>query len=141
MYSIIFSLCVLLLFALIVFRNCKKHPRFHLSRESYLQNLNNMRGLFALEIVIGHVIRYDRTILYPMGKFMICSVAFFLFVSAFGMAVSYEKKKNYLSINFILSKPIYLAALSVLIFVFGMAVDAVCPNNLSYLTPPYCIPI
>ena len=139
MNSLIFSLCILLLFVLLIFWNCKRQPDRNLSRESYLQNLNNLRGLFALEIVIGHVIRYEQTILYPMGKFMICSVAFFFFVSAFGMAVSYEKKNNYLSLHFILSKPVYLLILSVLIFILNAGIDAVCPNDLLFFTPPYIL--
>lgn len=137
MYSFIFSLCILFFFMILVFWNFKRHSDHDLSRESYLQNLNNLRGFFALEIVIGHVIRYEQTILYPMGKFMICSVAFFFFVSAFGMAVSYEKKENYLNLNFILSKPVYLLALSILIFVFNLTVDTICPNDLSYYPPRY----
>lgn len=136
MCSYIFSFCVLFAFSLIVFWNCKKHSSSHLTREFYLQNLNNLRGIFALEIVIGHVVRYEQTILYPLGKFMICSVAFFFFVSAFGMAVSYEKKKDYVNIGFILSKPVYLLTLSLLIFILSMGVDTVCPNNLSYLISP-----
>lgn len=136
MYSLIFSSCILSLFALLIFWNCKRQSDRNLSRESYLQNLNNLRGLFALEIVIGHVIRYEQTILYPMEKFMICSVAFFFFVSAFGMTVSYEKKENYLNHNFILSKPIYLLILTILIFVLNAGIDAICPNDLLFCTPP-----
>lgn len=135
MYSLIFSICILFLFVLLVFWNCKRPSYHNLSRESYLQNLNNLRGLFAMEIVIGHVIRYERTILYPMGKFMICSVAFFFFISAFGMVVSHEKKENYLSLNFILSKPVYLLILSIIIFILNAGIDAVCPNDLSFFTP------
>lgn len=136
MYSIIFSLCVLLLFALIVFWNYKKHSQSDMTREDYLQNLNNLRGIFALEIVIGHVIRYEHSLLYPMGKFMICSVAFFFFMSSFGMALSFEKKNDYLNTGFLRSKPLYLLILSMLVFMLNMGIDAVCPNDLSYLTPP-----
>lgn len=136
MYSFIFSLCILLFFALTVFWKVEKNLPQNISRDSYLQNLNNLRGVFALEIVIGHVVRYERTILYPMGKFMICSVAFFFFVSAYGMAVSFEKKKNYVSAHFILSKPIYLLVLSVIVFVTNMGIDAVCTNDLSYFDSP-----
>ena len=84
---------------------------------------------------IGHVVRYEHTILFSLGKFMICSVAFFYFVSAFGMAVSFDRKKNYLNHNFLLSKPLYLWILSIVFFLIGMIIDAVCPNDLSYITP------
>lgn len=90
MYSLILSICILLFFVYIIFGNCEKHSSHNISRESCLTYLNRLRGIFAIEIVIGHVVRDEQTILYPLGKFMICSVAFFFFVSAFGMAVSYE---------------------------------------------------
>ncbi len=134
MHSLLFSLFVLILIACLILWGCKKQPAT-LSRENCLQNLNDLRGLFALEIVIGHVVRYEHTILFPLGKFMICSVAFFYFVSAFGMAISFDRKKNYLNLNFLLSKPLYLWILSIVFFLTGMVIDAVCPNDLSYITP------
>lgn len=134
MYSFIYSLFILLLLSCLFLWNCKKRNEDTLLRESCLQNLNNLRGLFALEIVMGHVVRYENTILLPLGKFMICSVAFFYFVSAFGMAVSFEKKKDYLNLGFLLSKPVYLFFLAVIFFVTGMVVDTLCPNDLSYIT-------
>lgn len=134
LFSILYCLIVLLLFCFLILRCCKKRGKdYCITRESSLQNLNNLRGLFAIEIVMGHIVRYENTILFPFGKFMICSVAFFFFVSAFGMAVSFEKKENYLGIRFILSKPLYLFILSIIIFIFGMIIDAICPNNLRYL--------
>ncbi len=134
--SLVFSVLILLLFALLMLWNCSKRPKSDLSRECCLQNMNALRGLFAFEIVVGHVIRWDKTILYPLGKFMICSVAFFFFVSALGMVISFEKKKDYLSFRFILSKPVYLFALSIVIFIISMTVDAIFPGDLAYLTPP-----
>ncbi len=134
MPSQLFSLFVLFLIACLILWGCEKQPAT-LSRENCLQNLNDLRGLFALEIVIGHVVRYEHTILFPLGKFMICSVAFFYFVSAFGMAISFERKKNYLNLSFLLSKPLYLWILSLVFFLIGMIIDAVCPNDLSYITP------
>lgn len=135
MFSFIYSLFIILLLCCLLLWNCKKRNVETLSREYCLQNLNNLRGLFALEIVMGHVVRYENTILLPLGKFMICSVAFFYFVSAFGMTVSFDKKKNYLNLGFLLSKPVYLFLLAVIFFVAGMLVDALCPNDLSYITP------
>ncbi|MCM1217609.1 MAG: acyltransferase family protein [Lachnospiraceae bacterium] len=136
MYSFILSLCVLLFFAVSVFWKYERRPHQDLQRETFLQDLNNLRGIFALDIVIGHVIRFERSILYPLGKFMICSVAFFFFVSAFGMAVSFEKKPDYVNCRFIIAKPVYLIILSVVIFAFNVGVDVICPNNLRYLTRP-----
>ena len=136
MHSLLFSVFILILIACLILWGCKtrKQPNT-LSRENCLQNLNDLRGLFALEIVIGHVVRYEHTILFPLGKFMICSVAFFYFVSAFGMAVSFGRKKHYLNLSFLRSKPLYLWILSLVFFLIGIAVDAICPNDLSYITP------
>lgn len=114
MYSIVFSICVFLIFAGFALFGCKKRSTDSLSRKSCLQNLNDLRGLFALEIVLGHVVRWETTILLPFGKFMICSVAFFFFVSAFGMAISHEEKENYLSYHFLISKPVCLFLITVL---------------------------
>ena len=94
MADIIFSIFILAIFYFIIFYNTKRSPVS--GRDDLLKRLNSMRGIFAVEIVIGHVVRYENTILYPLGKFMIISVAFFFFVSAFGMVISFQEKDNYL---------------------------------------------
>ena len=48
------------------------------SEDEYFQRFNSLRGLFAIEIVIGHVIRYDRTWLFPLGKFMLVYAVHFI---------------------------------------------------------------
>lgn len=136
MNSLLYSSLILLLFFILIIWGCKLKTSANLLRESCLQNLNDLRGLFALEIVIGHVVRYEKTLLFPLGKFMICSVAFFFFVSAFGMVVSFEKKANYLNFHFILSKPVFLFIFSIISFTFNIAVDAFCPLDLHYLASP-----
>lgn len=135
MRSLLFPLFVLLILICPILWGCKKQATNTLQREANLQSLNNLRGLFALEIVMGHVVRYESTILFPLGKFMICSVAFFYFVSAFGMSVSFEKKKDYLNLRFLLSKPVYLFILSIIFFIIGGIIDFFCPNDLTYITP------
>ena len=134
MSSLILSLFVLLTIIVLLLWGCQKRPTNTMTRESCLQNFNALRGLFALEIVIGHVVRYEHTILFPLGKFMICSVAFFYFVSAYGMVISFERKKNYLNFGFLLSKPVYLFILSIVFFLIGMVIDAICPNDLIYIS-------
>lgn len=89
--------------------------------EAYFQRFNSLRGLFALEIVCGHVIRYESTLLYPLGKFMIVSVAFFFFVSGWGVCRSYHHKANYLN-KFLTKKCGYLLVLSLLAFAVRMVV-------------------
>lgn len=132
MDSLVFSICVFLIYACLILFGCKKRSTNIISKKSCLQNLNDLRGLFALEIVLGHVVRWETTILLPFGKFMICSVAFFFFVSAFGMAISYEEKEKYLSYNFLISKPLYLFIITVIFFLVNMTVDSLCPNDLGY---------
>ena len=97
MPDIIIYLCILIAFALFVLigmrrteagvimdrtRDCSSE------QEEVLGRLNSLRGVFAIEIIIGHVFRHQMTILYPFGKFMIVSAAFFFFISAFGMVYS-----------------------------------------------------
>lgn len=54
--------------------------------------MNLLRGLFALEIIVGHCVRQETGLLLPLGKFMIVSVAFYFFVSGYGLARSFSKK-------------------------------------------------
>lgn len=85
------------------------------------RRFNSLRGLFALEIVIGHVIRYEATLLYPLGKFMIVSVAFFFFVSGWGLCRSYHQKADYLH-HFLPRKCGYLLVLSLFAFAVRIVV-------------------
>lgn len=66
--------------------------------------MNALRGIFAIEIVIGHVVRYENTWLYPFGKFMIISVAFFFFVSAFGMVSPIRNREMFTLRDFLREK-------------------------------------
>lgn len=81
----------------------------------FFKNFNSLRGLFALEIIVGHVVRYEDSLLYPMGKFMIISVAFFFFVSAYGLTRSFHTKEHYLK-GFLPAKCIYLLAIALVAF-------------------------
>lgn len=98
------------------------------SEEEYFQGFNNLRGLFAIEIVIGHVIRYERTWLYPLGKFMLVSVAFFFFVSGWGLCRSFHQKKGYLN-HFLVAKCGYLFMLSIYAFLLRYIVWIVSGNS------------
>ena len=103
-------------------------------REDCLQHLNNLRGFFALEIVIGHVVRHESGLIMLFGKFMICSVAFFFFISAMGLVIPYDKKENYLNYRFILSKPLYLFILAVMFFLICFLIDLCGGLQLNYFT-------
>lgn len=77
------------------------------------------------------MIRYDKTILYPLGKFMIISVAFFFFVSAFGLSYSFRVKDNYLK-GFVRSKCGYLLCLIAVVYIFNVLVSLVVPVHTGY---------
>lgn len=102
------------------------------NKREKLKQLNSLRGLFALEIIIGHVGRYESGIIYLLGKFMICSVAIFFFLSAYGMVLSQKEKNDYLSISFLLKKPIYLFLVAIFIYLFNSFVDVLLKSRAGY---------
>lgn len=104
---------------------------FSLEQCEILQRLNNMRGILAVQIVIGHVVRYEKSFLFPLGKFMIISVAFFFFISAWGMVYSLNNKDDYLNL-FLRRKVVYILELIIVGFLFGWLVDCVIPISLNY---------
>ncbi|MBO5057642.1 MAG: acyltransferase family protein [Lachnospiraceae bacterium] len=132
MVNIVYSLVVWTLFLLISL--CGIHYKHADKKEDYFLRLNSFRGIFALEIVIGHVIRYEATLLYPLGKFMIISVAFFFFVSAFGMVKSFHQKEGYLQ-GFLTGKVLYLVMLAIITFIVNMILDIIYPSDLGYYCP------
>ena len=64
--------------------------------DELLKTLNSLRGIFALDIIIGHCVRYESCPLSPLGNFMLISVGFFFFVSGMGITRSYHTKSDYL---------------------------------------------
>ena len=90
----LYALLIYAIFIFILLFGIKFRPLT--KEEDFFFSFNRLRGFFALEIVVGHVVRYESSLLYPIGKFMIISVAFFFFVSAYGMARSYDAKEDYL---------------------------------------------
>lgn len=134
---LIFDLLIYGLLLLLLLWNGKP-GKYADDKKQVLENLNALRGIFAVEIIIGHGIRYEQSVLYPLGKFMICSVAFFFFISAMGLTISFqEKKEKYLTYRFWLTKPCYLLLLAVLIYLINYAVDLISGRNAGY----YCRPV
>lgn len=66
-------------------------------KDDMFYSLNSLRGIFALEIVIGHCVRYESCLLTPLGNFMLISVGYFFFISGYGLARSYYTKSDYLN--------------------------------------------
>lgn len=66
---------------------------------SSVQNLNYLRGMMALWIVLGHCgAKFsDETLwLFIIHKSCLIVVGFFLFLSGYGLELSLDKKENYL---------------------------------------------
>lgn len=115
----VFSFFIYALFAFLLLYGIRLAPNS--SEPIYFHNFNSLRGIFALEIVVGHVIRYESTLLYPMGKFMIISVAFFFFMSGWGLRRSFHTKDHYLD-HFLVPKCGYLLALSLIAYLVRILV-------------------
>lgn len=94
--------------------------------------MNEMRGLFALEVILGHVFRWENCFLTPLGKFMICSVAFFFFVSGFTMTESALNKEGYLDWRFLKNKIGYLLLISLVVYYVNRFIDFLSPYDLGY---------
>lgn len=73
-------------------------------------NLNSLRGLFALVIVLGHatqIFQFVPGVLAPFSKINTLCVGFFFAMSGYGLAYSLHKKNNYRK-TFLLPKLFYL---------------------------------
>ncbi len=129
MCNLIFSGFVIILLLCILFMGVKADAKSE--KTIILQRFNNLRGFFAIEIIIGHVVRYEKTILYALGKFMIISVAFFFFVSAWGLSYSFRVKDNYLK-GFLRTKCCYLLGLIIVAYGFNVVVSLLVPVQTGY---------
>ncbi len=116
----LYCILVYAVFAFLLLFRIKSHP--FCEEPAFFSGFNKLRGLFALEIVVGHVVRYERSLLYPLGKFMIISVAFFFFVSAYGMTRSFHQKRNYLA-HFLFPKCAGLIALAAIAYAHSLLCD------------------
>lgn len=139
MLDFLYSGITILLFVIMLMAGFKKSNN-EITPLVIIQRYNNLRGIFAIQIVVGHVIRYDNTLLYPFGKMMIVSVAFFFFVSSFGMVQSYYKKKNYLK-GFLLSKCGYILILASAAYLFDIIISIIAFGKCGSLTSLKCFVI
>ncbi len=127
--DIILSLLVYVIFISIFLIGIKKKET--LSKEECYKCLNGMRGVVALEIVIGHVVRYEASYLMPFGKFMLVGVGFFFFVSGWGLCKSYYEKNNYLD-TFFRTRFIYLVGVALVALGVISLVDIISPIKTDY---------
>lgn len=121
MTDYIYSAIIYILFAAVLFLGAGK-GRIRNQREA-LTKLNKLRGIFALDVVIGHAVQYQfDTVLHPFSTFMLISVGFFFFISAFGMTTSVMTKKNYIHDGFLIRKCGYLFAVAIIVYLLSCAI-------------------
>lgn len=127
--EIILSVIVYLLFCLIFLFGINREEIW--SRDECYKRLNSMRGIMALEIIIGHVVRYEHSYLVPFGKFMLVAVGFFFFVSGWGLCRSFHEKPQYLN-SFIRTRFLYLAGVAFVALGVIAIVDTISPVKTDY---------
>lgn len=113
--------------------------------ETSNKNANKLRGVFAIIIIIAHcTLIFDKLPVYliPFGKISTLCVGYFFSMSGYGLAYSYEHKKNYLD-NFLINKLLYIFIVSAITFVFGAIVDIIflifLKDSFGLITPNWYI--
>lgn len=115
---------------LVIYGIQKKSIDIH-EKAEYLTRLNSLRGLLALDIIIGHVAGQNMFPLMPFEKFSIVSVASFFFLSGMGLSTSYYKKENYLTQ--IPEKIIYLIGVTMILYLAKIGVQFISGADLDYI--------
>ncbi|SDI72512.1 Peptidoglycan/LPS O-acetylase OafA/YrhL, contains acyltransferase and SGNH-hydrolase domains [Pseudobutyrivibrio sp. 49] len=85
--------------------------------EKIQKNANSLRGIFAIFIIFTHctlAFQQLSVFLLPLRKVSTFGVGFFFVLSGYGLALSFEKKENYLN-GFIVKKVILKIALAAVI--------------------------
>ncbi|MBE5924468.1 MAG: acyltransferase [Lachnospiraceae bacterium] len=94
-----------------------------------LIRMNMLRGMLALVVMLSHIWGYTGLVfLVPFNKVVTIAVAFFFFLSGYGMYVSSSIKKGYLK-SILLNKIPYLLWMSILAYFFSAIMETVLINN------------
>lgn len=120
-------------FLFILFFQVKKNTA--LDKNEFFLRINSLRGLFALEIIIGHCTRYDSTLLSPLGNFMLISVGFFFFVSGFGLARSYKEKPAYIN-SFFMHRIVHLIVIALISWGITSVISQISPVKTDFSDIP-----
>lgn len=131
--DLIYSGVVLILFAALALVGIKK--KGVTSDTELLSRYNNLRTFFAMEIIIGHSIKNFHTPLALFENFLCISVAFFFFVSAYGLALSYDEKEGYLK-GFIISKCGYIFLINLVAYIFSVIIAVISRVDTIFYTGP-----
>ena len=98
--------------------------------ELAMNNLNNLRGFFAVLIILSHFIKRLNivpTILFPIQNISTISVSFFFLMSGYGLVYQFLNKKDYMK-NFLTRK-----YLNIEIVLFGFLFMFYISEIISYL--------
>lgn len=124
MFQLIFCVSIYLILAFILLFQIKYVGKQ--GKDGLFYTLNSLRGIFALEIVIGHCVRYESCPLTPLGNFMLISVGYFFFVSGYGLSRSYHIKTNYMD-NFLKHRILRLILLALEALIIVTIIAYICP--------------
>lgn len=106
------------------------------SEEDMLVRLNALRGPLALVVLLSHIWSYTGfAVLVPFNKIVTIAVAFFFFLSGYGLMMSYKKKEGYLKTVLFCKIP-YLLWMALLAYIFSsLAEYFLTPHGID--TPAY----
>ncbi|MBR6147681.1 MAG: acyltransferase [Lachnospiraceae bacterium] len=138
MVQIIFCLSIYILLALMLFIGCK--PGESSISDDVFFRLNSLRGLFALEIIIGHCVRFESCLLTPLGNFMLISVGYFFFISGFGLARSFHTKQGYMD-RFIKHRFLHLLFIAAIALIITTIIAYISPVKTDFQVTPSSLPI
>lgn len=125
-----FDLIVYLLFLMLLLCGCTRQHNNEC--DNMFTSMNGLRGLFAIEIVVGHAVGGRGDLFLSMLRdFMLIGVSFFFFVSGFGLARSYAMKEKYLN-GFLLQKCGYLLSILVICFLQNEVLRWLLGNHTGY---------
>lgn len=120
--DLLYAFIILLFFGTVILSGIRKDK---LQEDGdLLGRYNRLRGLFAFEIIIGHCVQGEHSYLFLFENFLCLSVAFFFFVSAYGMTLSYTNKQGYLR-GFVYSKCGYIFIANTIAFFCGAGLSFV----------------
>lgn len=112
---------ITIVWVILVFIGIKKEQRDSISKV----NMSALRGLAALEIMMGHIgLETNSIALYPNRKAGILFVGIFFVLSGYGLVYSFTEKKNYLK-GFLVSKLIKILIPAYMIYVLFIILDSV----------------
>ncbi len=93
-----------------------------------MERFNSLRGLMALWIVVGHCSIEFETEIFPLllvHRFNLVVVGMFFFLSGYGLAYSYDNKKDYLR-GFLKKKAAFIFSITFVVYLFTVMLFDIC---------------